>query len=391
MRILMIEHSGKSGMYTYTDALCEGLHKCGTDVTVLTSSAWPEKERPFAIKRELSEFTRQQGTSSKLHWAADRMSRSLVNILRRNKFALSEDFDVVHLQGAGLPLLDQIFLKPLAKKLPLVLTVHDVMSHYDRFVSKNTFMKNNLQIPHRLIVHYEHGKNLLTKHWDIEADKIDVIPHGIMPLQNKVETKAAREKFNLPLDKQILLFFGSIRENKGLEVLLKSMKDVLKQNPKAFLVIAGAIQREISFQKYSDIITQLNISENIREFIKIIPDEDVDYFFAASDVVILPYTKFASQSGVLLRAYAHEKPVVVSDVGAMGQLVNSDEIGLVVEPANEKALTQAIIDILSNSENYKSRYNNQLKSRYDWKQIANMTLGVYEKAITQKSKNNAIR
>jgi hypothetical protein len=106
MRVLIIEHSGRGGMYAYADSLCRGLSEAGVDVTVLTSSAWPEKSRPFNVERRLSEFTRDQGGGSRLHWAADRFCRSVFNSLRRNRFALEGHFDVVHFQGAGMPLLD---------------------------------------------------------------------------------------------------------------------------------------------------------------------------------------------------------------------------------------------------------------------------------------------
>ena len=153
----MVEYSGRSGMYSYTDALCRGLYKIGEDVTVLTSTSWPDK------------FTEKQGRFTRLHWAADRFSRSMINVLRRNRFVSDSNFDVIHIQGAGIPLLDQIFLKPLVKKMPVVLTVHDCLSHYERFVSRDSFMKRNLHIPQRLIIHYEDGQKQLIKCWGISS------------------------------------------------------------------------------------------------------------------------------------------------------------------------------------------------------------------------------
>jgi len=382
MRILMVEHSGRGGMYAYTDALCKGLSEAGADVTVLTSPAWPEKKVPFTVERRLSEFTREQGGGSRLHWAADRFCRSVLNSLRRNRFALKEHFDVVHFQGAGMPLLDQFFLKPLARNLPIVMTVHDIKSHYERFVSRDSYLRRSLRIPHCLITHYHNGKSQLIEHWGVEDERISVIPHGIMtPLHHPVGGAEARRKLNLSQESRVLLFFGSIRPNKGLEVLLEALNDIRLHDPEALLIVAGAVPRGMSFRKYSDIIQKLNLSENVRTEISFIPDEDVDNFMAAADVVVLPYVKFEAQSGVLLRAYAHKKPVVVSDVGAMGELVASDKVGLVVEPGDSAALAEALVNVLDNCGDFQSHYTTELETKYSWRNIAETTIRSYEKAI----------
>jgi glycosyltransferase involved in cell wall biosynthesis len=313
----------------------------------------------------------------------DRFIRSVANITRRNKYALANDFDVIHIQGAGLPLLDQYFLKPLVRKMPVVLTLHDVMSHYDKFVSKDSFMRKNLQIPHRIIVHFEKAKQQLVQEWGISSNKIDVIPHGIMPVQNQLLKVEARQKLGLPKDRKVLLFFGSIRPNKGLDVLLNSMSEAVKNYPDVLLVIAGALPRKISFQPYEDIIKKLNLDDHVKSFIEFIPDQEVNLFFSACDLVVLPYVNFESQSGVLLRAYAHKKPVVASNVGAMGDVVRSDHVGEVVEPGSEKSLALAIEKVLKNIEVYQSRYNPELESRYNWEHIGKLTVQCYEKAISQ--------
>jgi len=292
MRVLMVAGASTGGLYTYTDALCSGLSRTGADVTVLTNSLWADLPRPFKIERRLFEFTDKKKQWSQMHWAADRFYRSLLNSLRRNRFAVRENFDVVHFQGVGTPLLDQFFLKPLARKLPVVLTVHDVKPHYERFVSRASFIKRSLHIPRRLIVHYEDGKRQLADHWGICPDHIDVIPHGIMPVQNPPDQTDARKKLNLPQDRQIILFFGGIRPNKGLDVLLKALEIVKARNEKVLLVIAGCLLGRFSFDAYSDMIRKAGLSEHVRTFIDFIPEEEVDYFFAASNLVVLPYLSY---------------------------------------------------------------------------------------------------
>ncbi len=112
----------------------------------------------------------------------------------------------------------------------------------------------------------------------------------------------------------------------------------------------------------------------------------MDCFFAASDLVVLPYLKFESQSGVLLRAYAHKKPVVVSNVGAMGRLVSSDNVGMVVEPRDPQALAEAITSTLGDLDKFQSGYNSQLESKYSFSRIAELTMHSYEAAISNRKR-----
>jgi glycosyltransferase involved in cell wall biosynthesis len=382
MRILMVENSGRGGLCAYADALCSGLSQSGVDVTFLTSTAHPDnKTGLYKVERRLSPLTSKQVGVSSVYWAADRIYRTTLNILRRNHFAGMGSFDVVHIQGAVLPLLDQLFLKPLARKMPLVVTIHDVEPHYDRFAARRSFIMRNMQIPHRLIVHYQDGKKHLVDNWGIDSNRIDVIPHGIMPLGSDQPVRQAKESLNLPADRRIILIFGSIRPNKGLEILLKSLVIIRRHQPNVLLVIAGELPRGMSFTPYQHIIDELNLSQYVRSFNHFIPDNQVDTFFAASDIVAMPYLKFQSQSGVLMRACAHKQPVVVSDIGAMGEFVSTERIGLVVEPAKPDLLGKAIINVLDNQAKYISSYTPEMETKYNWTNIAELTIKTYEKAI----------
>jgi len=380
----MAAGASTGGLYAYTDALCSGLCGIGVDVTVLTNSLWAELPRPYRVDRRLLEFIDKKKQWSQLHWAADRFYRSLSNSLRRNRYAVGNCFDVVHFQEAGTPLLDQFFLKPLTRRLPVVLTVHDVKPHYERFVGRASFIKRSLGIPHRLIVHYEAGKRQLVDHWGVSAECIDIIPHGIMPVQNRPDQTDARKRLNLSLDRQIILFFGAVRPNKGLDVLLKALEIVKSRNRRVLLVIAGGLLGRFNFEPYADIIKNFDLSDSVKSFIKFIPEEEVDDFFAASDLVVLPYLKFEAQSGVLLRAYAHRKPVVVSNVGAMGELVVSDKVGLVVEPGAVEPLAEVVTNALNSLDKFQSHYSPELEEKYSWKHIAELTMRSYEAAIRGK-------
>jgi len=383
MRVLMVEPTGRGGMYTYTDALSVGLCDAfaNVDVAVLTTgSSKTMLNRPYNVKKLLFEIMERKADWSQLHWAVDRFLRCMGNSLKRNRFAIYDCPDVVHIQ-IGVPVIDQFLLKPLARRFPVVLTVHDVQPHSEHFSSKHSFLRRFFSIPSRLIVHYEGGKSKLVENWGVYADRIDVIPHGIIPIHNTLDFSDARKRLNLPLDREIVLLFGSIRANKGLSVLLKALEIVRLQNPRILLVVAGSVPRGVNFEPYSNIIERSNLSKHVQTFLWFIDDDDVDIFFAASNIVVLPYLKFESQSGVLLRAYAHKKPVVVSNVGAMGELVSVDNVGLVVEPGEPESLAMAIVSVLHDTEKFKAHYTNELESKYSWRHIAELTMRSYEMAI----------
>jgi len=196
----MVEHTGRGGMYAYADALCRSLCESGADVTVLTNSLWPDLPRPYKLERRLFEFTDKKKQWSQLHWAADRVWRGLSNSLRRNRFAIRACCDVVHMQ-IGVPLIDQFSLRSLARHLPVVLTVHDVQPHCDRFNTRRSFLQRYFHIPHRLIVHFQDGKRQLVDNWGVCGDRIDVIGHGVVPLRNPPKPTDARRN-NLPLLRQ---------------------------------------------------------------------------------------------------------------------------------------------------------------------------------------------
>jgi glycosyltransferase involved in cell wall biosynthesis len=206
-----------------------------------------------------------------------------------------------------------------------------------------------------------------------------------MRLQNPPDPADARKKLNLPSDRQIILFFGAIRPNKGLDILLKALEIIKSRNRRVLLVIAGGLLGRFNFESYSDMIRKYDLSEHVQTFIHFIPEEEVDYFFAASNLVVLPYLKFESQSGVLLRAYAHKKPVVVSDIGAMGELVSSDKVGLIVEPGAVEPLAEAVINALDSLDKFQSCYGPELENKYSWEHIAKLTMRSYEAALSQET------
>ncbi|MDZ7777067.1 MAG: glycosyltransferase [Bacteroidales bacterium] len=133
-----------------------------------------------------------------------------------------------------------------------------------------------------------------------------------------------------------MLFFGFIRDYKGLDLLLKAMKAISRKFPEVRLVVAGEFYAKADY--YLDLIKTLEIEEVVILKTEFIPREAVADYFCAADLVVQPY-KSATQSGVTQIAYHFEKPMVVTNVGGLGELVPDGKTGLVTDTEPEAIAT----------------------------------------------------
>ncbi len=228
----------------------------------------------------------------------------------------------------------------------IVITCHDVTP----FTSEKTtsaLMKKVLNLARSIVVHAEHNKLEMVKRYNIENSKIHVIPLPAWPVPSETlpDVSEARRRIGADKFKRIVLFFGNIRREKGLDVLIRAMKKVIETFPDTCLVIAGRMFKH-SFDIYQNIAEKLNLRDNVIKRIEYIPDDEMAYYYTAADVVAVPYLQI-SQSAVLLTAYSYAKPVVATRVGGMPEIIIEGETGYLVEPQNPDDLADKIILILS--------------------------------------------
>ncbi len=160
-----------------------------------------------------------------------------------------------------------------------------------------------------------------------------------------------------------LLFFGFIRQYKGLDILLKALPEVLK-HVDCQLVVAGEFYDDP--QPYFRQIKALGIAKNVHFFNQYIPNEEVPYFFSAADVVVLPY-RSATQSGIVPVCYHYEKPVIATTVGGLPEVVENKKTGILVPPENPAALATAIIEFLkTRTERNWHLHIQQIKEQFSW-------------------------
>jgi len=164
----------------------------------------------------------------------------------------------------------------------------------------------------------------------------------------------ARKKIELPTDKNVILFFGYIRAYKGLMYLIEAMPNVLKFDPDAMLLVVGEFYEEK--EKYFDAVKSLGLGRNVKFVAEFVPNEDVGLYYTASDLVVLPY-KSATQSGILNIAYGFKRPVVVTNVGGLPELVEEGKTGFIVEANNPNTIAEGIIKYFSSKDKSKFEKN----------------------------------
>ena len=308
------------------------------------------------------------------------------NILLRDRLIKSACPSLIHMQGISYPLFEMLFGQQI--EVPTIVTVHNVIAH-DLFlynlprILKRIYEKKRFSA---FIVHSEQCKQMFCDYFSSLADRVFIIPCGCNEPKS-MEKKKARSEINLPIEGYpLILFFGKIRKYKGLQYLIKSLAQITSYFPETQLVVAGKAFHD-KFESYLKIIRTENMQRRIIQRIGYIPEEEADMYFQAADLVVLPYTRFTSQSAVLMKAYSNQCPVVVTDTGAIGETVSKDCTGVVVPPSSTKHLADGILRILSDREMQKKAKANMLhlvQMEYNWNKIAAKTITLY-KRILQKS------
>lgn len=206
--------------------------------------------------------------------------------------------------------------------------------------------------------------------------KYSVLFHPVYSSFGKpVDKKAARERLELP-DAKTILFFGIIRDYKGLDTLLKAVYE-LESQIRINTVVAGEFYTDE--KKYQEQIDELDIRDSIYLFNKFIPSSEVKYFFSAADLVVLPY-KSATQSGIVQIANNFYKPVVATKVGGLTEIVKEGKTGYLVEPEATKELAGAIIKFFRN--NNEAEFSENVKKeldKYSWKKFVDGLMSLINK------------
>lgn len=187
----------------------------------------------------------------------------------------------------------------------------------------------------------------------------------------------ARRVLDIDSETKVMLFFGFVREYKGLKHLLRALPKVVESIDNVKLLVVGDFAEDKD--DYLDIMESSNLNQYVDIYDGYIPDNEVEKFFAASDIVVLPYES-ATQSGIVQIAYGFEKPVIATNVGGLPEVVLNNRTGYIVESKNHEELADRIIEFYKDDK--AQVFHEEIKNeayRFSWDRMVEIIEELQEK------------
>jgi glycosyltransferase involved in cell wall biosynthesis len=344
-------------------------------------------------------FLNLQGDPREQVGLVRKAEKVLVFYARLTRYAVIAKPKIFHiLWNNKLPFFDRtmlmLYYKLLGKKV--VFTAHNVNAG-KRDLNDSILNRLTLKIQYRLadhiFVHTEKMKGELVGDFGVCENVITIIPFGInnsVPDTGLTSTEAKRH-LGIRAGERTILFFGAIRQYKGLEYLVAAFQRIIARGGDYRLIIAGEPKK--GTEQYLNEIQQAICHDSIRnriiQRIEFIPDSETELYFKAADVSVLPYT-LIFQSGVLFLSYSFGLPVIATDVGSFGEDEDIVEgrTGLVCKSRDADDLAKAIeryfdSDLYRNLDRRRQDIREYTNSRHSWNVVGDMTRNVYESLATR--------
>lgn len=321
-----------------------------------------------------------------------KLFRVLRYYFRLLRYAAATDSKVFHILWTGkFTYFDRtilnLYYKLLDKKL--IFTAHNVNAG-ERDGTDSALNRISLRFLYKIVdhifVHTGKMKEQLAREFGINEQRITVIPFGVnntLP-RSRVTSIEARQKLALEHKERVVLFFGNIAPYKGLDVLARALIELKKNGSVPRLVIAGKVKDSKSISHWESIermIEEHGLTGHIIRKVEYIPDEEVEFYFKAADVLVLPY-RHIFQSGVLFLAYSFGLPVIAADVGSLRDDIIDGKTGFVFRAENSADLAEKITqyfnsDLYNNLEAHREMIMKYANERYSWQKVGEATYTVY--------------
>lgn len=370
---------GHGGMHYYDFELCRGLLAAGCRVSLYTCD---ETKDPYIPGLRLYTVYRNIYSQGNLWLRGLRFVRGTLAALRQ---AVANGEVVCHYHSFSHSSTDFILLV-IAKlhQRKVVITVHDADSLASSGARRSRITGVIYRFADRIIAHNRASAQEVERS-GLRSSKIAVIAHGhYLESVHKVPSpSSARSALGIAQSDKVILFFGQIKDSKGLDILLEAMSQVVGEVQEAILLIAGRPWKT-DFSQYGAAITRLNLQTHCRLHIGFIPDEEVSVYYAAADVVVLPYRRIY-QSGVLLMAMSYSKPVIISNLPAMCESVTDNVNGWLFQQGSKDDLAKVLIRVLRDAYRRKQVAASALeyiRKHHDWTQLGAETSAVYRDVVS---------
>lgn len=364
-RIIMIGpvYPYKGGISHYTGMMCRELIK-NHDVTMISyKMQYPKLLFNKEQKDYANDSFKVENTQYLLHTA------NPFNIIRVARKIKRECPDMVIIQWWH-PYFAPCYwiLATWMGKQNITFICHNVFPH-ERFPLDRMLTKIALKKGNNFILHAHEEEKELETIMKVNGYRKKVTPHPTYDAfkLSGIGKSEAREKLGLKQEDKILLFFGFVREYKGLKYLLEAMPEIIQKLENVKLLVVGDFDGDK--ETYVDQIKRLKIDENVIIADGYIPDREVEPYFAACDLVMLPYIS-ATQSGIAQIAYGFRKPVIATNVGGLPDVVKDGETGYLVKPQNPEELALAVQKYyVLEKQGIFQKYIEQEADRFSWERM----------------------
>lgn len=360
-KIAIIDHVGdKSGMDFYDISLANELGKL-VEVSIFSNFESTHRANKGVFIEKV--FLKKKDKESKL----DKIKYFFSGFLKAYKLAKKQKIKNILFHSFSYEIKDVIiYLLARLFGFKIYLVAHDVsgFANSDNQIIKKITLKH---LAYKVLVHNEFSKKELLKSLALE-NKIITIRHGgfIDQVDSSLDKEQALLELGLSSENKYVLFFGQIKEVKGLDLLIEAFSKIEDKNVK--LIIAGKVWKD-TFSTYEDLIAQHNLSDKIILHQRFIPDNEKDLFFTIADLVVIPYKKIY-QSGVLLTSLSYPAITLCSDLEPNREVINDEINGFLFESNNSRSLSQKINYILKLNTNTLSEIKQNalktVKEDFNW-------------------------
>lgn len=342
----------------------------------------PDYRDGNSYQTNLSESLSKLGTSIYLdnivlksiieHWRPD-----ILHIHWPHRFMVSNNIFITIIKSTGF-ICELVLLKLFGIKI--VWTVHNIIDHRERSrYLQLLFNKLFVRLCDRLIVHCISAKVDVENIYNKDPSSIIVIPHGnyIDYYENTITSLSARNKLKLGLEDTIFLCFGHIRSYKGIPELIDTFKRL--DNHRAKLLIVG---RPLDNRIIANILNSCKHDDNIKAILRYIPDEDIQIYMNAADIIVLPYKNILT-SGAVILAMSFGRPIIAPKIKCIADTL--DEKGSFLYEGDN--LFETMIRALNTDKitlTNMGRHNVILAGQLSWNEIGKRTYDAYKQCLVKR-------
>lgn len=279
-------------------------------------------------------------------------------------------------------LVELIVLK--IKGVKIIWTIHNLVEHERRYSKIELFFQRiAIRFYDHLIVHSSYAQRAVLETYRLSSrfkDKISIIPHGnyIDIYENRISREEARDKLSLKGEMLVFLYFGQIRLYKGVFKLVETFHEINYSNICLFIV--GKPVSEAVKDKLCNLIYP---NSKIHTVLSFIPDDEIQVYMNAADVIVLPYRDILT-SGTVILAMSFGKPIIAPAIGCIPDVLDNNG-GFLYDPLNKEGLLKAMKQTLNADLEKMGNHNFELAKQLQWDKIAERTYKIYSECLKRKT------